>query len=585
MTELLAITMNLKAFFRQFGLTNPAKAFAAFLLGIFPNTLFETAALNVFFREAPHDIRLLVTESSFVAGIYTSIFYAIGWVFTRAVRHFNKVVGLPEAEDDVVEEVDKKRVAKHRHIIVGWDGRQVSNVCYESVKRAIVNAGGVAVDVGVTTGPAILALSAELGYAAIHITASHYSWLYTGIKLTLPGAKPLLGNYRLREVLVRTERDEFGDDLLMNGKGEILTGIDINNWYAKHVREGFDLSSFSPCKVAFETFGLSATQETYECFKGSNTELVNADDVPVALDYDPGIYGQFSFRGVDAYTAPDPMQRKELNRLRLVVQQQKCDMGIARDGDGDRVFFLDKTGRVIHADIIFCIVIRRLLKKFPGSSILYDVRSSKMVKETILKYGGRPVLSKVGHAFIIDRMQREGIALGGEYSGHYYNQYGEVPWYVTYMVREELAETGKSLDQAVAEFETYFHSDEISANRNVKDDRFDACKGDAPAFFEGWAASRGLKIEKVEYTDGITIDFGKSWFNLRGSYTEPVVRLVVESSVSREDLVQLTQTVINYMGKYNIKVNIKMFSNNFPELIRKLSDPVKYSRLADILID
>jgi phosphomannomutase len=213
------------------------------------------------------------------------------------------------------------------------------------------------------------------------------------------------------------------------------------------------------------------------------------------------------------------------------------------------------------------------------------VRSSKIVRETILKYGGRPVLSKVGHAFILNRMQTEGIALGGECSGHYYNQYGEIPWYATFMVREELAETGKSLDEVVAEFEKYFHSDEINGNRNVKNDKFDVCKGDAPAFFEGWAASKGLKIEKIEYTDGITIDFGKSWFNLRGSYTEPVVRLVVESSVSREDLVQLAQAVIDYMGKYGIKINIRMFSNNYPELIRKLSDPVKYNRLADILIN
>jgi len=495
------------------------------------------------------------------------------------------VVGRLEAEDDVVEEIDKKRMARHRHILVGWDGRQVSKVCYEAVRKAIVNAGGIAVDVGITTGPAILALAAELGYATIHITASHYSWLYTGIKLTLPGAKPLVDKYCLREILVRAERDEFGDDLLMNGKGEALTDIDINKWYASHVREGFNLSSFSPCKVAFETFGLSATQETYECFKDSNTELINADDVPVVLDYDPGIYSQFDIRGADTFGAPDPMRRKELNRLRLVIRQQNCDMGIARDGDGDRVFFLDKTGRVIHADIIFCLVIKKFLKKFPGASILYDVRASKIVRETILKYGGLPVLSKVGHAFIIDRMQREGIALGGEYSGHYYNQYGEIPWYVIYTIFEELAETGKSLDQAVSEFEKYFHSDEINGSRNIKNDKFDACKGDAPDFFSGWAASRGLKIEKINYTDGITIDFGKSWFNLRGSYTEPVVRLVVESSVSREDLVQLAQAVIDYMGRYSIKVNIRMFSNNYPELIRKLSDPVKYNRLADILID
>jgi phosphomannomutase len=232
---------------------------------------------------------------------------------------------------------------------------------------------------------------------------------------------------------------------------------------------------------------------------------------------------------------PNPLLPENRRFIIEKVIETGADLGIAWDGDADRCFFIDDTGQFVDGDFLTALLAESLLRKSPGEAILYDVRASRAVADTVRAAGGTPYVNRVGHAFFKTRMRKEGSLFGGEVSGHYYFRdffcadSGTIP---ALLVLELLAREGKRLSELLAPYrERYFISGEI--NSEVADP--------AAKMAEIEARYSDARREKL---DGISIDYDDWHFNVRPSNTEPLLRLCLESLVSREDMEQRRDEVL-----------------------------------------
>uniref|UniRef100_A0A6J6A229 Unannotated protein n=1 Tax=freshwater metagenome TaxID=449393 RepID=A0A6J6A229_9ZZZZ len=226
---------------------------------------------------------------------------------------------------------------------------------------------------------------------------------------------------------------------------------------------------------------------------------------------------------------PNPMLPENRAFIMDRVVKVGADLGIAWDGDADRCFFIDDKGTFVDGDFLTALLAESLLVKNPGSTILYDVRASRAVADTVERLGGTALENRVGHAFFKTRMREEDAIFGGEVSGHYYFRdfycadSGTIP---ALMMLEILSQAGRPLSEMLAELRAkYFISGEINSE-----------VADAPAKLEEIATlyeARGAKIGRL---DGVSVDFDDWHFNVRASNTEPLLRLCLESLVSHEDM-------------------------------------------------
>ena len=239
---------------------------------------------------------------------------------------------------------------------------------------------------------------------------------------------------------------------------------------------------------------------------------------------------------VTTYWVPDgefpdhePNPLLEENRRFIVdkVRSEQADLGIAWDGDADRCFFIDDTGRFVDGDFLTALLAESVLEKQPGADILYDIRASRAVPDTVEQFGGRAHVNRVGHAFFKRRMRDEGGAFGGEVSGHYYFRdfynadSGTIP---ALLILELLSHRGAKLSELLEPLRSkYFISGEINtevADQQAKMDEIERRYGDG----------------RVSKLDGISIDYDDWHFNVRPSNTEPLLRLNLESLVSQQDM-------------------------------------------------
>ena len=209
------------------------------------------------------------------------------------------------------------------------------------------------------------------------------------------------------------------------------------------------------------------------------------------------------------------------------MRAEGADLGIAWDGDGDRCFFIDETGRFVDGDFLTALLAESILRRHPGGDVLYDIRASRAVADTVERSGGRAHVNRVGHAFFKRRMRDEGAVFAGEVSGHYYfadfynADSGTIP---ALLILELLGTEGRSLGELLAPYRShYFISGEI--NSEVAD----------PAGVIAELADRYADAEHSRL-DGLSIDYADWHFNVRPSNTEPLLRLCLESLVSEEDM-------------------------------------------------
>ena len=360
------------------------------------------------------------------------------------------------------------------------------------------------VDLGLASTDLIYYAAGALDAPGAMFTASHNPAGYNGIKLCLAGAKPVGEDTGLDEVKAMTESGLAAGDT----KGT-RTERDVVAAYADHVRSFVDVSSLRPLKVVADTANGMGGYVAPRVFEG----------LPFDVEY--------LFQELDG-TFPnhpaDPIQVENLRWLQQRVLETGADVGLAFDGDADRVFLVDEKAQPVSGSLTTALLAKGILAKHPGETILHNLICSKSVPEVIRECGGTPVRTRVGHSFIKAVMAETGAIFGGEHSAHYYfrdNYRADSGLIASLIVLEQLSVTGKPLSELLAPLDRWRASGEI--NSRVEDPH---------AVIERIASLHTDAAQ--DRLDGLTVDYGDWWFNVRPSNTEPLLRLNLEAHTREE---------------------------------------------------
>jgi phosphomannomutase len=360
------------------------------------------------------------------------------------------------------------------------------------------------VDLGLGSTDLLYFASGSLDAPGAMFTASHNPAQYNGIKFCSAGARPIgedSGLQVIRDTAAAT-LDGTVADAAVHGT---VSSLDLLDAFADHVRSFVDVGSLAPLKVVADTAN------------GMGGLVVPA--VFSALPFDLEVmYGELD--GTFPNHPADPIQPENTAALRARVVEVGADIGLAFDGDADRVFLVDEKGVGLSGSTTTAIIAAGILDKHPGETVIHNLICSKTVPEVVREHGGTPVRTRVGHSFIKQVMAETGAIFGGEHSAHYYfrdNYRADSGLIAALVVLEQLSVAGVTLSELRAPFERYSASGEI--NTRV---------ADTAAVIERVAAHyASLEQDRM---DGLTVDGGDWWFNLRPSNTEPLLRLNLEAA-------------------------------------------------------
>ncbi|HEX7246385.1 MAG TPA: phosphomannomutase/phosphoglucomutase [Solirubrobacterales bacterium] len=391
---------------------------------------------------------------------------------------------------------------------LGRDMRLTAPAMAAELRDGMIFEGATVLDAGMVATEMLYHLvgSRELDGGAM-VTASHNPRAYTGVKLVREGALALSGDAGIGDV-----RREIEAGLGPAPGGGALEEVDVWDEYRAHALSFVDPAKVRPMRVVVDGGNGMAGPMVGPILRGLDLEL---DEMYFKPD------GEFPDH------EPNPLLPENRALIMERVRASGADLGIAWDGDADRCFFIDGTGEFCDGDFVCALLARSALSTNPGATILYDPRSSRAVPDLVAAEGGRSGLSRVGHAFFKQRMREEGAVFGGEVSGHYYFRdfwnadSGTIP---ALLILELLSVDGRSLAELMEEFRSrYFISGEI--NSEVDDQG-----AKMAAIAERYADGRQTTL------DGISVDYDEWHFNVRPSNTEPLLRLNLESLVSRADM-------------------------------------------------
>jgi phosphomannomutase len=338
-------------------------------------------------------------------------------------------------------------------------------------------------------------------------TASHNPKAYTGAKLVRRGAIALSGDAGIGDI-----RSSIEAGLPEPPGGGSFEELDVYSEFHDHVLALIDAETVSPLRVVVDGGNGMAGPMV-----GPLLERLGLDLITTYWKPDGELPGH----------EPNPLLEENRRFIMEKVVEEGADLGIAWDGDADRCFFIDDTGRFVDGDFLTALLAESVLVKEPGATVLYDVRASRAVPHVVERHGGRALRNRVGHAFFKTRMREEHAAFGGEVSGHYYFERfwcadsGTIPGL---LVLELLSKEGKKLSELLAPLRAeYFISGEINSEVADQDAKLAEL---AERYADG----------ELDRLDGISVDYEDWHFNVRPSNTEPLLRLNLESVVSYEDM-------------------------------------------------
>jgi phosphomannomutase len=397
--------------------------------------------------------------------------------------------------------------AKSPRILVARDMRP-SGVDLTAAFSAGVTAEGVeVVDLGLASTDLAYFAAGHLDAPAAMFTASHNPAKYNGIKFCLSGARPVGQDTGLAEIKALAANPPASAPA--RAETGRVTSQDLIGLYADHVRSFIDLEALRPLEVVADTANGMGGLVVPPVFDG----------LPFGLEV---LFAELD--GTFPNHPADPIQPENLKDLQARVLDTKADVGLAFDGDADRVFLVDEKAEPLSGSLTTSIVAKAMLEKHSGSSIIYNLICSKAVPEVIRENGGTPVRTRVGHSFIKTVMAETGAVFGGEHSGHYYfrdNYRADSGLIAAMIVLELMSRAGEPLSELRKPFERYANSGEV--NSGVADP--------VAALERVAAAYAGADHDR---TDGLTVDLGDWWFNLRPSNTEPLLRLNLEAPTREE---------------------------------------------------
>jgi phosphomannomutase len=394
-------------------------------------------------------------------------------------------------------------------MVIAHDMRETGPALAAAFAAGANSAGSAVVHIGLGSTDQLYYASGALGLPGAMFTASHNPAQYNGIKLCRSGARPVGQDSGL--AVVRRRAEELLGDL--DAVGEVPPAVehrDLLADYAGHLRSLVDLSGIRPLKVVVDA-GNGMGGFTVPAVLGDQVlPALPLEIVPLYFELDG------SFPNHEA----NPLDPANLVDLQAAVREHGADLGLAFDGDADRCFVVDEHGDPVSPSAVTALVAKRELARFPGSTIIHNLITSAAVPEIIKENGGVPVRSRVGHSFIKAEMARTNAVFGGEHSAHYYFRdfwFADTGMLAALHVLAALGAQPRPLSDFAAEFERYSASGEI--NSTVADV--------AAKVAEVRAAFPDATFDDL---DGMTAQLADgSWFNLRASNTEPLLRLNVEA--------------------------------------------------------
>ena len=356
------------------------------------------------------------------------------------------------------------------------------------------------VDLGLASTDLVYFAAGHLDAPGAMFTASHNPARYNGIKMCLAGARPIGEDTGLADI---KRLAAAGVDTPPRAPGR-MESVDLLGAFADHVRSFVDVAALAPLRVVADTANGMGGLVVPRVF----------ETLPVELEV---MYGELD--GTFPNHPADPIQPANQLDLQARVVSGGFDVGLAFDGDADRVFVVDETGRGLSGSTTTAMLAAGMLDKAPGATILHNLICSRAVPEVVREHGGVPLRTKVGHSYIKQIMAESGAVFGGEHSAHYYfrdNYRADSGIIATMLVLEQLSQAGVPLSTARKPFERYAASGEINT-----------AVPDPAAVLE--RVAEAYASNQQDHLDGLTVDAGRWWFNLRPSNTEPLLRLNLEA--------------------------------------------------------
>jgi len=401
-----------------------------------------------------------------------------------------------------------------KNVAVGKDMRESCDELFKALAKGINDEGADVIDIGMCTTPMFYFCVSKYRYdSGIMITASHNPAKYNGFKLVREKAIPIGEGSGMEEI----KQIALGDMGQPKGKGKI-TKKEFMQDYTKSMLKHNRIKR--KLKVVIDYGNGMGSLEADNVLKKTNIESIEMYKEPDG-----------NFPNHEA----NPLKEENIKDLQKKVVEEKAELGIAFDGDCDRAGFVDEKGAFIPGDIIMTLIAQQILKEKPGSTTLYDLRSSKTVKENIEAKGGKALKTRVGHAFIKKQTRENNAEFAGELSMHFYfkegDLYAESSSRAILEILSLLSSTDKKISELAKPLKKYHQSGEINSEVPDKEAKMKKIED-------------RYKDAKIEHLDGVTAEYDDYWFNVRASNTEPLLRLNLEAK-TKELMEKKTKEVLN----------------------------------------
>jgi phosphomannomutase len=425
----------------------------------------------------------------------------------------------------------KNKLKKENLVLaIGRDVRLSTPKFFEVAKKACIESGITGVDIGLTSTPTFYFGTLKYGYdAGIMITASHNPKEYNGVKIAIRDQEKLIkvgagsGMETIKELALK---NKFS---VAKKRGKIISNQHVLDDEIKNALKYLDSKKIKKFKIVTDTANGMAILYLNKFFEKIPCNVIRIFD---QLD------------GTFPNHEGNPLKFETLKWLQEKVVQEKADFGIAPDADGDRIFFVDEKGQIVRATMITSIIAEEVLKTSPGETIVVDIRYVRNAAKVIENHGGKMALTKVGHAFITQKLTEVSGVFAGESSGHFFFRqtgFAESSVLVLAYLLKILSEKKQPLSEIVKKFYTSFESGEFNFTLTGN--------------FSGQEMQKKIAADypdaQISLLDGVTVEYPTWRFNIRSSNTEPLLRLNIESnseSLTQEKIKELSAKIITLGG-------------------------------------
>ena len=394
---------------------------------------------------------------------------------------------------------------KQLSIVLSYDMRLSGPQLYGAVKKTLVDMGAKVIDTGKLSTPSFYFTVAHYGYdCGIQVTASHNPKEYNGMKFVINSPKGLIKIGKSTGMEDIKKMATQGVSYIPKFKGVVEEKTGILKDEVKNALSLFNNPTIKKFKIVADPANAMGSQYIEALFKTVPANLIKMN---------------FELDGSFPAHQPDPLNFDNLKDLQKKVLEEKADMGLAPDGDGDRLYFVDEKGQVVPATLITALVARELLKEKSGSTILFDIRYILGSKKIVEEFGGKYEVTKVGHAFITEALGKTGGIFAGESSGHFYFQStgnAESQLATLVAVLKVLSEENKPFSEILSELMRSFESGEVNFEVSNAKEIMDKAK-------------EKYKDGELSELDGVAVSYPSWRFSIRSSNTEPLLRLNLES--------------------------------------------------------